>query len=405
MVVHAESETPLPRASIRPSLVRLQPGATQAFKIIRMAAPLRPATLMETVTWSVNGIRGGNKTFGTIDDQGVYRAPNEAPSPPEIHIIGEVTGVANRTLFATVMMESDRPLYEMTVEFSEPLKGAKYFNNPHCVTLDIDGNLLIADYDGSRVLRFSPEGKYLGDLGNGIGEEPGQVHLPRVVLVDNKGDIYVSDLKQFGPRVQVFSNKGKYLYSFAEKGTGSGEVLRAHGMDFNSLDQLFLVDVDAMRVNVYTHDGCFLRTWGRDGPDIQDFNAPHGLVIDPNDDVFVSNYYGTIQKFTPEGEFLYQVTRADPPDGSVYVHSICGDRWGNLYAMVRGQRGFGGEVEVSKGKLVSLEKYNNNGDYIAGITLTVKAHAENWAHVDDKDNLYFIYRGEDTAGFEIFAHR
>ncbi|HQO35708.1 MAG TPA: hypothetical protein PLG59_13670, partial [bacterium] len=83
----------------------------------------------------------------------------------------------------------------------------------------------------------------------------------------------------------------------------------------------------------------------------------------------------------------------------------CGDRWGNLYAMVRGQRGFGGEVEVSKGKLVSLEKYNNNGDYIAGITLTVKAHAENWAHVDDKDNLYFIYRGEDTAGFEIFAHR
>jgi sugar lactone lactonase YvrE len=395
----------MPRASIRPSLVHLQPSETQSFKIIRMATPLQPATLAEDVTWSVNDIPGGNDVFGTIDADGTYRAPKSVPSPPEIHIIGDVTGVSNRRLFATVLMESDRPMYEMIVEFSEPLADAKYFNNPHCVTLDIDGNLLIADYDGSRVLRFTPEGKYLGDLGRGNGEGPGQVHLPRVVLVDNKGDIYVSDLKQFGPRVQVFSNDGEYLYSFAEKGTGPGEVLRAHGLAFDSKNRLFLVDVDAMRINVYTHEGEFLRTWGQDGPYLRDFNAPHGLVIDPNDDVFVSSYYGSIQKFTSDGEYLYQVAKADPPDGSVYVHSICGDRWGNLYAMVRGQRGYGGEVEVSKGKVVSLEKHNNNGDFVAGISLTVKAHAENWAYVDARDNLYFIYRGADTAGFEIFAHR
>lgn len=400
--IFAQSGTQPPRASIHPSLVTMKTGEQQQFKVIRMARPLRPATLAENVQWFVNDIPGGNREIGTIDENGLYLAPKEVPSPYEIHIVGMVEGVANSKLFATVIIDNDKPLYEMVYEFTEPVDSAQYFTNPHCITVDKDGNIIIADYTGDRVLRFTPKGEYLGDLGTGIGNEPGQVYKPRVVKTDDDGNIYVSDQKPFGDRIQVFSPKGAFLWSFAEKGTGPGEILRGHGIDFDSDGLLYAIDVDAMRVNIYTKSGAFVKSWGHDGPYREDFNASHGLIVDPNDDVFISGYYGALQKFDKDGRFLKTAFESDPPDGSVYIHSIADDKWGNVYAMVRGSRGYGGEVEATTGKVVSMEKYNNNGDYVGALSLAVEAHAENWVYVDDKGYLYFIFRSNDKMGYEIF---
>jgi DNA-binding beta-propeller fold protein YncE len=400
--VNAQPDKELGRASIQPSIAKLNRGDQQKFKVIKMATPLRSATLATNVKWYVNNIKGGNKKIGTIDANGLYTAPDKLPSPREIHIIGKTEGVTNTQLFATVLIETDEPVYEMVYEFTEPIKTAQYFTNPHCVTLDKAGNLIIADYTGSRVLRFTPEGKYLGDLGLGKGNEPGQIYKPRVVKCDDKGDIYVSDQKPFGDRIQVFSHDGKLLRSFGAKGSGSGEILRGHGIDFDKAGLLYTIDVDAMRVNIYTKGGEFVKSWGKDGPYREDFNASHGLIVDPNDDVFISGYYGALQKFDKDGRFLKTAFESDPPDGSVYIHSIADDKWGNVYAMVRGSRGYGGEIEVTEGKVVSMEKYNNNGDYVGALSLAVKAHAENWVYVDDKGYLYFIFRSKEKMGFEIF---
>ncbi len=399
---YPQAEIKFGRASIHPSIVTLKTGQQQKFKVIKMVKPLNPAILAENVKWYVNDVLWGNKEIGTIDVNGLYTAPVIVPSPREIHIVGIVEGVANRKLFATVLIDDDKPLYEMVYEFAEPVKDARYFTNPHSVTLDKEGNLIIADYYGNRVLRFTPKGKYLGDLGSGIGNEPGQIYLPRVVTTDNKGNIYVSDQKPFGERIQVFSHDGKFLRAFAKKGTKPGEMLRCHGMDFDSDGRLYSIDVDAMRVNIYTHDGEYIKSWGRDGPYREDFNAPHGLIIDPNDDVFISGYYGNLQKFDKNGKYLKTIFEPDPPEGSVYIHSIAEDKWGNVYAMVRGSRGYGGEVEISEGKVVSMAKFNNNGDYVGSLTLNVKAHSENWVYVDEKGYLYFVFSTGEKMGFEIF---
>lgn len=400
--VYAQTDSEPARASIHPSIVTMNLSGQQKFKVIRMATPLRPATLAKNVQWFVNDIPGGNNEVGKIDKNGIYHAPNKTPSPHEIHIIGKIDGVSNGKLYATVIIDAEKPLYEMVYEFTEPNENAQYFSNPHCITLDKEDNILIADYNGNRVLRFTQKGEYLGDLGSGIGNEPGQIFLPRVVKTDDKGLIYVSDQKPFGKRIQVFSHEGELLRAFGEKGTGPGEILRGHGIDFDSDDLLYTIDVDAMRVNIYTQEGEFVKSWGQDGPYREDFNASHGLIVDPNDDVFISGYYGALQKFDKDGRYLKTVFESDPPDGSVYIHSIADDKWGNVYAMVRGSRGYGGEVEASTGKVVSMEKYNNNGDFVGALTLNVKAHAENWVHVDEKGYLYFIFRSSEKMGFEIF---
>ncbi|MCC6490306.1 MAG: NHL repeat-containing protein [Candidatus Hydrogenedentes bacterium] len=278
---------------------------------------LTGAAMAQNVTWSVNGIPGGNDDVGRITGEGLYTAPAQTPKPREVHIGAEVPAAANRFLWATALFEGEGPAYELIHEWTEPVANPKHLKDPHCSALDRDGNLLIADYNGSRVHRFTPDGEYLGELSYGVGEGPGYVIKPRVVQVDHEGNIFVSDQKKNQPRIQVFNHEGRFLRMFGDKGIGPGEILRAHGLAFDSQHRLYVVDVDAMRINVYTHSGEFLRTWGKDGAGVTEFNAPHGITMDANDDIFVVGYYGPCQKFTSDGELLLVFAEPEPPDSAV----------------------------------------------------------------------------------------
>ncbi len=391
-----------PDASINPSVATLATGQQQKFKVILLPEFLKPAKLADQVAWSVNGVVGGTEEYGRITTEGVYTAPASIPVPQEIHITGEIPGKPGRKLFASVIMAPDKPFYKSIFKYSEKHSETKHFGNPHGVALDKDGNIVIVDADSHFVMRFSQDGKFLGYIGS-TGQKDGQFYSPRVVLLDKDGDLYISDQKEFGNRIQIFSHDGKLKKSFAPKGNSTGQLLRAHGMDFDSEGNLYVVDVDNSNVTKFSHEGEFIASWGRDGHRTEDFNAPHALVVDPNNDVFVSGYYSTIQKFDANGKFLFSFAEAEPPGGAVYIHAISDDKWGNVYSMVRGMRGYGGQFEVSKERIYSIEKHNNNGDFICGVNLSIGEHSENWVFVDEKGYLFAIYRSKETAGFEIFA--
>ncbi len=392
-----------PRGVIRPSLVRLQPGETRAFKVVTLATRLMAARLVENVEWSVNHIAGGNDEIGRIDGAGVYTAPGKVPTPHEVHIGAKTSDTANRYLFATVLLGKPQPAYKLLWSWSEVPERDGRLDKPHGIALDVDGNLLIADEHASRVIRYTPRGEYLSDLGGGEGSERGQFTNPREVKIDAEGRIFVTDSKGDRPRIQVFSRDGEFLRIFAAKGTRPGMILRAHGMAFDQTQRLFVVDVDNMRVNVYSHAGEFLYDWGKDGPDVGDFNAPHGLVVDPSGDVFVSGYYGPTQKFDAEGKFLFAFGHGDPPDGPVYFHSMAGDQWGNVYLAVRNKRGYGGAVQTDGGQpALSIVKYNNNGDYVTGWSLENREHRENAAAIDDDGKVYALFGGQEEVGVQVF---
>src|SRR5262249_49425042 len=155
-----------------------------------------------------------NAQVGTIDDTGLYRAPATIPAPREVHIGADVPQAANRYLFATVVVGESRPEYKSIRIVSEPIERgpakSTHLTNPHGIGLDADGNLLITDELGNSMHRYTPEGKYLGQLGGGPGEGPGQFKAPRCATVDAAGQIYVTDSKGDQPRIQVFSREGKF---------------------------------------------------------------------------------------------------------------------------------------------------------------------------------------------------
>jgi len=61
------------RAVIKPSLVCINPGQTQPFKVVMVATRLMAASNPEKVIWTVNDIPNGNDQIGTIDEQGIYQ--------------------------------------------------------------------------------------------------------------------------------------------------------------------------------------------------------------------------------------------------------------------------------------------------------------------------------------------
>ncbi len=394
------------RATIAPSVVYLEPGATQQFKAVMAATRLMAAQMPAEVKWAVNDIPGGSDELGTISQNGLYRAPSVAPSPREIHICAEVPEAGNRFLWATVIIGDSPPQYGQHHIWSEPVvegTGATaHLKSPHGIGLDADGNILIADQASHGVLRYTSEGEFLGNVDNGHGRLPGEVQEPRIVMSDSEGDIYVSDSKGDRPRMQVFSHTGEFLRIFAPKGIQPGMILRGHGMDFGPEQRLHVVDVDNMRVNVYEKSGAFLYDWGTEGLNPGEVNAPHGLFVDRNGDVFVTGYYGPTQKFNSQGEFLLSFCHGDPPDGPVYFHNVTGDRWGNAYVMVRTKSGGQGELQT-EGRRVSIAKYNNNGDFVTDWSFTTPEHVESTAVVDDDGLVYALFRGPTEMGVEVFV--
>ncbi|TGE27495.1 DUF7619 domain-containing protein [Hymenobacter metallicola] len=85
---------------------------------------------------------------------------------------------------------------------------------PTDLAVDAGGNLFVLDYY-SAVRKYDAQGRLLqmiGAGGSGSGPGPGQFYAPRGVVLDYRGNIYVSD--GAGSRVQKFSPSGQVLREF-----------------------------------------------------------------------------------------------------------------------------------------------------------------------------------------------
>jgi hypothetical protein len=161
------------RAAIEPSLINVAPDREQSFKIILSATRLMAVTLPNEVKWAVNDLPGGNDKVGTITADGRYRAPTTPPSPREVHRCAEVAEATNRYLWAIAIIGVGQPVYRPCGYWTEPVipdKGrTEHLVDPHGIGVAADGTLLIADTKGNQVVRFAPEGEFLGNTGNGEG--------------------------------------------------------------------------------------------------------------------------------------------------------------------------------------------------------------------------------------------
>jgi hypothetical protein len=100
------------------------------------------------------------------------------------------------------------------------------------VGIDPLGNIFIVGSFNNRVMKYSPEGKYLNQFGGDTVEKTdGKFRAVGDLAVDNQGRVFVSDI--FG--IQVFDNDGRFISRFTS-------AQYAHGLNFDLHGNLYLAD-------------------------------------------------------------------------------------------------------------------------------------------------------------------
>jgi hypothetical protein len=389
------------RSRIKPTIVTLKSGEKQQFYAVKESTRLTAAFATNKAVWYVNGILGGDKTVGIITKEGVYTAPESLSGSPEIHISAIAKTSSNKILFATVLFNGDRPKYSTVKEWGELKDTLKHLKGAAAIVQEVDGNILIA---AGKIKRFSKDGEFIKEIGESKGDYEGSLVDPTNLAIDNEGSIFVSDMRTGPPRIQAFKADGEYLYGFAPKGIREDRVMDTRGMAFNSKQQLYIGDIDNIRVSVFEHSGDFVQTISRKGALPGELNMPYGLAIDPNDDLFVASYFGPCQKFTPDGHFLKGFSFPNPPGGPIYLFDVACDRWGDVYVIVKGAQSLDGEyaeVKDAEGNRVDIVKYNNNGDFITNIQLSKEGREAIRLYVDDYGKVLVLFEGEDMNGVEF----
>ncbi|MBI5386649.1 MAG: 6-bladed beta-propeller [Verrucomicrobia bacterium] len=141
-----------------------------------------------------------------------------------------------------------------------------------------DGTIFVCDgganeikvyRDGTRTLRFGSQGD--GD---------GQFDFPAGVFVSAADEVFVVD--QNNDRVQVFDRSGSFRRGFALKtsGMGLGASGRAQGLIGDAQGRLYVADAFQGIVKVFDAQGEFLKTIGQFGRGPGQLSSPVGVAID-----------------------------------------------------------------------------------------------------------------------------
>ncbi len=155
-----------------------------------------------------------------------------------------------------------------------------------------DGNIYVADTGNNRVQMFNREGEYIYSFGK-RGDKTGQFKSPQGIAVNSKGILYIADSGNH--RIQIFNSDGIFFHAFGSKSKKSKESTPEEGtfliptaLAIDSKDNLYVVDQENNRIQIFDGNGNFVRSFGKPGSSFSEFAKPVDIAISRNDIVYVA---------------------------------------------------------------------------------------------------------------------
>jgi DNA-binding beta-propeller fold protein YncE len=248
----------------------------------------------------------------------IYKVPDTPP--PRLQAVSE--GVSN-------MFEAGRGA------------GKGEFDAPTAMTVDSNGNILVADTGNGRIEKFSSNGTFLTSMG--------QFEAPNGIAVDRAGNIYVAEIGS-KHRIQKLGPDGTFIAEWAPGLYGPRRI--AIGPD----DSIYIDDSGRNRIVKFSPDGQVLTTWGSEGSGDGQFRGVSSVAVDPiNNKVYVADPLNhRIQVFDSNGQFL---TKWSIPE------------WGQILGFedlaIDSQRG---RLYASSAHMNSVLMFDLNGNRIGSLT-------------------------------------
>ncbi|WP_445629110.1 scytonemin biosynthesis PEP-CTERM protein ScyF [Nostoc sp. DSM 114167] len=164
-------------------------------------------------------------------------------------------------------------------EFTDLIPGRLFFG-PSGVTFDKTGNVYVGDFNGERILKFTPDGKQIGVIGGTLGTALGETQgVAGIRISPVSGNIFLAD--QYNNRVQVLDPNGKPLYAFGSAGSGPGQLLQPIGIEVDDQENVYVADSINSRVQVFDKNGKFLTSYGENARDASGNPVPPPALTGP----------------------------------------------------------------------------------------------------------------------------
>jgi len=220
-----------------------------------------------------------------------HSVPDFLKLPPDIYL-GEATGVAVNSkghVFVFSRGNTTGPAYgaaaAQLLEFAPDGKFLREIGHnlyawsfAHTVKVDKDDNIWVTDKGSDMVIKFNPEG--------------------RVVLVFGRkqeaSDEGTEPLKHVKPPLPPVDGMFRQVTDVAWDTSGNAYISDGY---VNS------------RIAKVDKDGNWLKSWGEPGDQPGQFNVPHSLAVDAQNNIYVADRGNrSIQVFNTDGKFLRQFT-------------------------------------------------------------------------------------------------
>ncbi len=187
------------------------------------------------------------------------------------------------------------------------------FLNPLYVAVSPKGDVYVTDRSAAAIQVYSSTGKYITRF-TPKTDQPDFSWSPLSVAFDKKGLMYVGDAKKDQHRVLVFDTNGQLKLQFGKEGTGSGEFEFINGLAILGNGDIYVADSNNSRVQVFTKDGKFKSSIGKDGKNV--LGHPVALGFDDKGQLNISDTFGhCVMVYNTAGKFLFKYGAYGNGDG------------------------------------------------------------------------------------------
>lgn len=194
---------------------------------------------------------------------------------------------------------------------------AASFKSPYGVTVDVAGNVFVADYDNHTIRKITATGVVTALAGSGsIGSADGtgagaNCSRPSGVAVDLAGTVYVADTNNHKIRKIIVSRVVSALAGSTSSGLEDGTATAAsfsypYGVAVDSGGNVYVADTGNHTIRKITPAGVVTTLAGSGYVNVNgtasSFNQPEGIAVDSGGNLYVADTgNNTIRKITAAG--------------------------------------------------------------------------------------------------------
>lgn len=195
----------------------------------------------------------------------------------------------------------------------ELAEGLTRFIAPVGIASGPDGQTFVADAELDLVARLAHDGNPMAPIGKG--------HLSRpngVAYEASSRRLFVADTESH--QIKVFDLEGKLLKTLGKRGEGVGEFNYPTHIAISD-DKLYVTDTMNARIQVLsTSTGRYLGTVGRRGLYIGNLVRPKGVAADSEHNIYViESYFDYLLVYNRRGEFLMPIGGVGVGAGSFHL--------------------------------------------------------------------------------------